>query len=139
MNITLEADYALRIVYCFAQNNVKIDAGTIADRVGVSVRFSLKILRKLLLAGIVNSYKGTQGGYALTKSPADISMYDVINAIQGDLPINRCTDSTYECQCPDVKDGMPCSMHKVFCELCEDLKAKLSKISFEALVKDCRK
>ena len=80
MNITLAADYALRIVYGFSCNNVKTDAPTLSERIGVSLRFTLKILRKLLLAGIVRSYKGKSGGYMMGKEPTQILMYDVITA-----------------------------------------------------------
>ena len=97
MNITLEADYALRIVYVFSCQNVKTDAPTLSERIGVSLRFTLKILRKLLLAGIVRSYKGKSGGYMLAKEPKEISMYDVITAIEGEIPVNRCTCKDYEC------------------------------------------
>jgi len=135
MNITMEADYALRIVYLFATNNVKTDAGTLSALVGVSPRFTLKILRKLLLAGIVKSYKGTHGGYMLAKEPGMISMYDVICAIDGCMPINRCTNESFQCQNPNVKQGLPCSMHCVFMEVCADVKNKLSSETFDKLVK----
>lgn len=133
MNITMEADYALRIVYLFANNNVKTDANTLSEQIGVSLRFTLKILRKLLLAGIVKSYKGTHGGYMLAKEPKNISMYDVISAIDGDLPVNRCTNGVYECQNPNVKSGMPCAMRHIFAEISTELKNKLSTVTFDKL------
>ena len=133
MNITMEADYALRIGYLFSGNNTKTDAAALSEKIGVSLRFTLKILRKLLLAGIVKSYKGTHGGYMLAKEPKDISMYDVITAIDGDIPLNRCTNGVYECQNPNVKNGMPCAMRHVFAELSMELKTKLSAITFDKL------
>ena len=63
MHITLEADYAIRIVQVLAQNQRRLDAKTISEMTGVTLRFSLKILRKLVAAGIIKSFKGTQGGY----------------------------------------------------------------------------
>ena len=58
----MEADYAVRIVHCLAKNGQRMDAKSISDETGVTLRFSLKILRKLVSAGIIKSYKGTQGG-----------------------------------------------------------------------------
>ena len=52
MHITLEADYAIRIVQVLAQNQRRLDAKTISEMTGVTLRFSLKILRKLVAAGI---------------------------------------------------------------------------------------
>lgn len=134
MNITLEADYALRIVYVFSCNNVKTDAPTLSEKIGVSLRFTLKILRKLLLAGIVRSYKGKSGGYMLAKEPKEISMYDVITAIEGDIPVNRCTCQDYECGHPDVKLGLPCPVRHVFIDMAEDLRRRLGSIDFQQVV-----
>ena len=134
MNITLEADYALRIVYVFSCNNVKTDAPTLSERIGVSLRFTLKILRKLLLAGIVRSYKGKSGGYMLAREPKDITMYDVITAIEGEIPVNRCTCEDYECGHPDVKQGLPCPVRHVFIDMAQDLRRRLGAIDFQQFV-----
>ena len=75
MHITLESDYAVRIVSCLAKNGGRMDARSIAEETGVTLRFSLKILRKLVTGGLVNSYKGTKGGYELGRSPSEISLF----------------------------------------------------------------
>ena len=78
MYITLEADYAVRIVDCLARNAIRMDAKTLAAHTGVTLRFSLKILRKLVAEGIIRSYKGTQGGYELAIPAQEISLGRVI-------------------------------------------------------------
>ena len=67
LQMTLEADYAVRIVYELASSGGRIDASALAEASGVTVRFSLKILRKLVAAGLILSYKGAAGGYELTQ------------------------------------------------------------------------
>ena len=65
MHITLETDYAIRIVDALGRESLKggngikscIDAGTISESTDVPLRFALKILRKLVSGGIVKSYK----------------------------------------------------------------------------------
>ncbi|MEG0571293.1 MAG: hypothetical protein RR497_06575 [Oscillospiraceae bacterium] len=57
VHITLESDYAIRIVLCLAKANKRIDANAIAELSSVSLRFSLKILRKLVADGIAKSFK----------------------------------------------------------------------------------
>ena len=69
MHITLESDYAVRIVYCLARQGGRMDAKKIAEETGVTLRFSLKILRKLVAGGLVSSYKGTKGA-PLPRSPS---------------------------------------------------------------------
>ena len=90
MQMTLEADYAVRIVYELASGGGRIDAGALAQASGVTVRFSLKILRKLVAAGLILSYKGAAGGYELAKAPGEISLCDIVEAIEGPIHIARC-------------------------------------------------
>jgi len=78
MHLTLEADYAVRIVDKLAIKNKKMGAQSIAEQTNVPLRFALKILRKLVACGAVKSYKGAHGGYII----ANFTKY-------GQLP---CTD-----------------------------------------------
>lgn len=74
MHITLESDYAIRIVLYLSQIQKRAEAKNISENTEVTLRFALKILRKLVAAGIVKSFKGTQGGYELNKAPAEITL-----------------------------------------------------------------
>lgn len=97
MHITLEADYAVRIVHVLAQSGKRLDAKTISEMTGVTLRFSLKILRKLVAAGIVKSFKGTQSGYEIGKPAEEISLGEVIETIEGRYTLNRCVTGEYAC------------------------------------------
>ena len=63
MKITREADYALRIIAMLADENRQIEAKAIAEKNDIPYRFTLKILRKIVQAGIIKSYRGVNGGY----------------------------------------------------------------------------
>lgn len=65
MHMTLEADYAVRIVEFLAVNPGRADAKTISERTSVTLRFTLKILRTLVSDGIVRSYKGAKAAMSL--------------------------------------------------------------------------
>ena len=93
MHITLESDYAVRIVSCLARQGGRMDAKRIAEETGVTLRFSLKILRKLVTGGLVRSYKGTKGGYELARPAKDISLCDVIETVEGPYALSRCVGS----------------------------------------------
>lgn len=90
MTITREADYAMRIAALLAQSRILIDAKAIAEQSYVPYRFTLKILRKLVCAGIAKSYRGVNGGYLLNKSADEITLKEIIEAIDGPIAINRC-------------------------------------------------
>lgn len=131
MFITLESDYAVRIVSCLAVNNRKIDAKTISEMTCVTLRFSLKILRKLVSSGIVKSYKGTQGGYMLDKKPENITLKDVIEAIEGTYNFNRCLGDGYGCS-----RGMSgvCCFQRAFAEISDIVRDKLESYNFKDLI-----
>ena len=74
MHINLESDYAVRIVQYLAQSNERRDAQSIADSTCVSLRFTLKIMRKLVAADIVQSFKGAHGGYTLSRPASSITL-----------------------------------------------------------------
>ena len=62
MRLTNESDYALRITNELAETGTVVSAKDLAERTGVTIRFALKILRKLSLAGIVDSKKARRAG-----------------------------------------------------------------------------
>lgn len=141
MHITLETDYAIRIVDALAAEALKeqnsfrgcIDAGTISERTEVPLRFALKILRKLVSGGIVKSYKGVYGGYRLIAELSEISIYDVMEIVEGEYHFSRCLSEDYSCNCS--ADGLPCNYRQAFGEVTEMVKDYLKKQTFDKLVK----
>lgn len=127
MYITLESDYAIRIIDCLASKGRRMDAKEIAMETEVTLRFALKILRKLVFAGLVKSYKGSTGGYELAKSPSDISLLDVIETVEGRYVFSRC-----------LKDGsclrpgrQRCRFGKTFTDITNYVRKELEQTTFE--------
>lgn len=141
MHITLETDYAIRIVDVLAkaplsddkQHKIRMDAAAISERTEVPQRFALKILRKLVSGGIVKSYKGVYGGYELTAQLDKLSIYDVIELVEGEYRFSRCLSEGYSCNCGE--DELPCSYRAVFAEVTDTVKEQLKKQTFDKLVK----
>ena len=131
MQMTLEADYAVRIVYELASGGGRIDAGALAQASGVTVRFSLKILRKLVAAGLILSYKGAAGGYELAKAPGEISLCDIVEAIEGPIHIARCVKGDY--QCTREQEG-PCAFQCVFEKLSQNLRRELGGYTMDHFI-----
>ncbi len=128
MHITLESDYAVRIVSCLVKEKNRLDAKTISDKTNVTLRFALKILRKLVASGIVKSFKGTQGGYELAKMPNEISLKEVIETVEGTYCLSRCLHEDYPCS--RGKSGT-CCYQKAFNEISEIVQSKLSSYTFD--------
>lgn len=92
MNINQATDYAFRAVLYLAGKPAgeMVEAQSIALEQVVPMRFLLKIMPSLIKAGIVKSQRGVGGGYALARSPEDISLLDILVAIEGPIFLNRC-------------------------------------------------
>ncbi|MDD4377968.1 MAG: Rrf2 family transcriptional regulator [Eubacteriales bacterium] len=133
MHITLETDYAIRIVYVLAKNNRRMYAKSIAEETSVTLRFSLKILRKLVAEGIVKSFKGTQGGYEIDRDLDEISLYDIVTAIEGPIHLNRCGAEEFICTRKPDKD---CPFHRVFNDISNVIEVKLKEAKFSKFVKN---
>lgn len=131
MQITLESDYAVRIVGCLAEAGRRMDAKTISEQTCVTLRFALKILRKLVASGIIRSFKGTQGGYELAKKPAEISLKDVIETVEGRYCLSKCLTEDHNCS-----RGMSgvCRFQKVYGEISADVEKKLASYTFDMLI-----
>lgn len=124
LHITLEADYAVRIVEFLASCDSKKDAATISANTKVSLRFSLKILRKLVSSSIVKSFKGAKGGYELNRDPKDITLRQVIEAVEGPYCISRCVEEGYLC------NHDYCKFNKVYNEISMMVRQKLDEVNF---------
>ena len=133
MRISQETDYAIRIVLYLSEKESGHIAGakTIAAQESVSLRFLLKILRKLIQAGIVQSYRGMNGGYSLAKLPQNINLKEVIEAIDGPICINRCL---YDAEYCNKHYASQCKAHKVLASVNRRLAAEFDNISFRSIV-----
>ncbi len=123
MRITNEADYALRFILVLSDGSQK-SAKIISEETGVTLRFALKILRKLSLAEIVGSQQGATGGYFLKRSPSAVSLGEIIEIIDGPIQINDCIDDEYICSRMGT-DTEDCRIHQFFIKLNEDIRQRL--------------
>lgn len=124
MHMTLEADYAVRIVERLAQCGNRLDAHTISDDTQVPLRFALKILRKLVAQELVKSFKGAKGGYTLARPAEEITLRQVIEAVEGPYVISRCLAEDYSC-CHEK-----CRFHRVYDDISAMVRDKLDAVTF---------
>ncbi|MFZ5645353.1 MAG: RrF2 family transcriptional regulator [Bacillota bacterium] len=132
MRLNQATDYAFRAVLYLSlmPRGQVVEAKFIAEEEHIPMRFLLKILRLLTQAGVVESYRGINGGYALSRPPAEITMLDVIEAIEGPIKINRCLISPEECS---KKFSARCPIHHALFSVQHSMAEQFSKYNFQML------
>ncbi len=133
MKITQEADYAIRIILhlsALGKGHI-VDAATISEKQGVTLRFTLKILRKLSKENLIQSHRGVNGGYSLVKNPDEISLKDVIEVIDGDFAINKCLKDKNAC---NLGRAATCNVHAALRDIQNIMIKEFDKIKFSQLL-----
>ena len=82
---------------CLLPYGTKITGNELSKAQNIPDRFLLKIMRSLIQNGIMQSFRGVDGGFALAKMPADITLYDVVKAVEGGSYIQRCLYDSESC------------------------------------------
>ena len=86
MRVTAKAEYAVRAVIELAGGEGQpVKRDTIVAAQGIPPKFLENILSELRQAGLVESQRGSEGGYWLSKAPGDVSIADVMRAVEGPL------------------------------------------------------
>ncbi len=87
MKVSLKATYGIMAALDLALQNgaAPVQAKSIARRQAIPLRFLEQVLHGMKKAGIVDSTRGASGGYTLNKSPADISLAEIVEALDGPL------------------------------------------------------
>ncbi len=131
MQITRQADYALRAMLYLARLDPSQRAATsqIAEEQEIPPSFLAKIISQLSIAGLIHTSRGARGGVSLARKPEDISLLDVVEAIDGPITLNDCT------QDPDICTfGETCPLHEVWCETQAELANRLRASTFDKLL-----
>lgn len=90
MKVSLRSTYGIMAAVDLAMQpgSAPIQAKSIARRQGIPARFLEQVLHAMKKAGLVSSLRGAQGGYVLTKKPSDVSVADILEALDGPfLPV----------------------------------------------------
>ena len=93
----------------------------LADSASLPREFMAKLFRQLVEAGILLSAKGPGGGFALARPPHEISLNQIMEAMDGPHRTDQCVVGLAKCN-----DEMPCPQHDLFKPIRQRLKSYLS-------------
>src|SRR5208283_1382436 len=130
MEITRETDYAIRcILYLSDKQGVISMVEDIAREMQIPKSFLAKILQKLARASIVKSFRGVKGGFQLARLPEEISLLDVMEAIEGEVSMNACALDQTLCS-----RSKTCPVHPAWVDIRKDFRKILKKYTFARLL-----
>lgn len=132
MQITRQADYAVRAVYYLAQLGIEHRAATsqIAEEQHIPPSFLAKIVSQLSVAGLLKTSRGARGGVALARGPEEISLLEVVEAIDGPIILNDCVlNGASVCIF-----GEKCPIKPVWCDAQTELVNRLKRTRFSQFI-----
>ncbi len=131
MRLSRAGEYAVRCVLYLAQKGPGeiIPRWVVAQAMEIPEPFLAKIGQQLAKAGLVEILQGAKGGYRLRRTPGEISLLEVVEAVMGELFLNDCLLRPESCS-----RSPHCSVHRVWCKAREQLRETLSQASFQTLL-----
>jgi len=136
LRLSKKADYALIAMKHLALRGDCRTAGSasareIAELYDIPIELMAKVLQRLVRGGLLASHQGTRGGYQLARVPSQISVADVIQAIDGPVAVTAC--STEEAQCEQYAK---CSVRDPLWRVRERILAALGECTIAELASD---
>jgi Rrf2 family protein len=130
MQITRQADYAVRAVLYLARlGEQRAATSAVAKDQNIPPSFLAKIISQLSIAGIVHTSRGARGGVTLARNPKEITLLEVVEAIDGPILLNECVDGDNSCAF-----DKNCPLRPIWCEAQNDLIVRLKGKDFAALL-----
>lgn len=131
MRLSAKGRYALTATVMLAQHYASGDCTTvlsISERFNISKIYLEQVFALLKRGGVVLSIKGSQGGYQLARPPKDITLYDILSAVE--LTLFEANDATVADTAPEIEAALNTI---VFESLDSALKSVLTKTSLEKM------
>lgn len=132
MQVTRAVDYGIRALVLMARH----PAGTrfflqdLSKQAGLPRNYLIKVLKSLASRAIVCSYRGIKGGFSLGRTPDEISLRDVVEAIDGPIAIIACLSESDSSGC---RRKNHCAAHRRLAAIREGVLRQLDACSIEDL------
>ena len=102
LRVTKLTDYASVVLTVLASDTAAVlSASELAERAGLEVPTVAKLLKPLAQAGLVEGFRGANGGYKLARDAADISLVEIVEAMEGPLGMTECSVHAGQCGIED--------------------------------------
>lgn len=99
MRLTHLADYAVVLMTAAARQPIgsRLSATELSAETGVPLPTAQKLMGQLAGSGLLSSARGVSGGFALARPAADISLADIVEAVEGPIAMTVCSEGRSDC------------------------------------------
>lgn len=139
---SVEQAICLLIMIAHSDEKTPLKSYNISKSLGVSDSYLKKIIRQLVVAGLITSEAGKKGGVSLKKSPDKITLLDIFEAIEGKEPFARATglvERVFLNELKEVKEQKQAMILEDFNQAEKSYKEKLKKITLQMAMVDRNK
>lgn len=132
MRLTTKGRYAVTAMLDLAANNTDkpINLDIISQRQNISLSYLEQLFTKLRKAKLVKSIRGPGGGYLLNATPKNISLTQIIEAVDENIDLRRCKGLN------NCHNGKQCISHQLWCEVSEQIRAFLNSKNLQQVIND---
>ena len=142
MMFSTKAEYGVRVMAHLARHDGDdpISLGTIADAEGLPLAYLEHLVQRLRKAGLVESRRGAHGGYTLARPAADITMAEVVAALEGDIAPIECITADADGALICAREGAaPCPTKLLWTRVQGSIVRTLNEMTLDDLVQPLRK
>jgi len=131
MKISTKGRYGLRILLDLAthQNKGPVNLSDISKRQGISEKYLWQVINLAKAAGLINSARGPKGGYTVAKPTDQITVLEIISALEGPIVLVDCLDKPESCNRNDS-----CVTREVWGKIGDSMKKTMAGITLQELV-----
>ncbi len=135
MRVSTRGRYGVRLMVALALNygNGSALLKDISRREGISEKYLGQIILPLKSAGLVSSQRGSRGGYALARAPDQVTVKDVVEAVEGKIAAVLCVEDPQACA-----RASSCVATRVWRKLSDDIEVSLASFTLAGLAREAR-
>jgi Rrf2 family protein len=128
IRLNRETDYSFRVILALTEagNNVRLSTSKIQKEMHIPPSFLHRIIASLGHNNIIKTFPGREGGVQLARSPEDISLLDVYEAVEGPIQLSVCFSGDVDCPL-----DTPCPVQKCLRQVQKAIIHELSSVHFD--------
>ena len=132
MQLTTKGRYAVTAMLDLASNDSSrpVTLDMISQRQNISLSYLEQLFAKLRKASLVKSIRGPGGGYLLNVNPVDVTLTEIIEAVDENIDLRRCHGAK------NCLRGKQCLSHHLWCEVSDQIRGFLSSRNLQQVIDD---